>query len=55
MAIIFLIFLGAYYFFENRRRDSAYGPPQQLTEEEERVQGLLNKTDREMESFRYLF
>lgn len=43
-----------YYLWENKRRDAKYGPPSQLSEEEQRLQGLLNKTDREIESFRYV-
>lgn len=50
----FLLCLLGYYIFENRRRDALYGPPAQLTEEEEQAQGLSNKTDLEIESFRYL-
>ncbi|GES62070.1 MFS general substrate transporter [Aspergillus terreus] len=50
----FLLCLLVYYIFENRRRDALYGPPAQLTEEEEQAQGLSNKTDLEIESFRYL-
>ncbi|KAL4891479.1 major facilitator superfamily domain-containing protein [Aspergillus ambiguus] len=50
----FLLCLLIYYVFENHRRDSLYGPPAQLTEEEEQAQGLSNKTDLEIESFRYL-
>lgn len=53
-AIFFLCCLFGYYIFENRRRDALYGPPTQLTDEEERMEGLLNKTDQEIPSFRYL-
>ncbi|GIJ89508.1 hypothetical protein Asppvi_008450 [Aspergillus pseudoviridinutans] len=49
----FLLCLLVYYIFENRRRDALYGPPAQLTEEEQ-AQGLSNKPDQEIESFRYL-
>ncbi|KAL3475720.1 major facilitator superfamily domain-containing protein [Aspergillus californicus] len=54
LGTFFLVCLLFYYIYENRRRDSVYGPPTQLTEEEERAQGLSNKTDLEIESFRYL-
>ncbi|KAL4914619.1 major facilitator superfamily domain-containing protein [Aspergillus aurantiobrunneus] len=54
LGAFFLICLLLYYIFENRRRDSVYGPPAQLSEEEERAHGLSNKTDLEIESFRYL-
>ncbi|UDD58863.1 hypothetical protein AFCA_006286 [Aspergillus flavus] len=51
LGAFFLICLYVYYIFENKRRDAAYGPPSELTEEEERMQGLSNKTDLEIESF----
>jgi hypothetical protein len=54
LGAFFLGCLLIYYIFENRRRDARYGPPTQLTEEEERAQALSNKTDLEIESFRYL-
>ncbi|EIT74891.1 major facilitator superfamily domain-containing protein [Aspergillus flavus] len=54
LGAFFLICLYVYYIFENKRRDAAYGPPSELTEEEERMQGLSNKTDLEIESFRYV-
>ncbi|KAL4871857.1 hypothetical protein BDV12DRAFT_205707 [Aspergillus spectabilis] len=54
LGAFFLGCLLIYYIFENRRRNAQYGPPNQLTEEEERDQGLSNKTDLEIESFRYL-
>jgi hypothetical protein len=44
----------AYYIWENRRRDALYGPPSLMTENEELQQDLSNKTDGEMESFRYV-
>lgn len=54
LAVFFLCCLLVYYIFENRRRDALHGPPTQLSEEEERMEGLLNKTDQEILSFRYL-
>ncbi|OJJ07289.1 hypothetical protein ASPVEDRAFT_363578 [Aspergillus versicolor CBS 583.65] len=54
LGAFFLLCLLLYYIFENRRRDAKYGPPTQLTEEEERAHALSNKTDLEIESFRYL-
>ncbi|KAL3475561.1 major facilitator superfamily domain-containing protein [Aspergillus californicus] len=50
----FLILLLAYYKYENARRDRLYGPPEAFTESEEFAQGLSNKTDMEIESFRYI-
>ncbi|KAF7175522.1 hypothetical protein CNMCM7691_008623 [Aspergillus felis] len=49
----FLLCLLVYYIFENRHCDALYGPLAQLPEEEQ-AQGLSNKTDLEIESFRYL-
>ncbi|KAL4737962.1 major facilitator superfamily domain-containing protein [Aspergillus similis] len=54
LGAFFLICLLCYYICENRRRDAKYGPPTQLTTEEERAHALSNKTDLEIESFRYL-
>ncbi|KAF7596897.1 hypothetical protein BBP40_011942 [Aspergillus hancockii] len=54
LGAFFLICLLAYYIIENKRRDAVYGLPSDLTETEERMQGLSNKTDLEIESFRYV-
>lgn len=50
----FLICLLVYYVFENQRRDRSYGPPAQMTETEELTLGLSNRTDLEIEDFRYV-
>jgi hypothetical protein len=55
LGIFFLICLYVYYIWENRRRDRLYGSPQQLTEAEELHDELSSKTDREIESFRYVY
>ncbi|KAJ5873725.1 uncharacterized protein N7529_002155 [Penicillium soppii] len=52
--IFFLICLYVFYVWENRRRDKLYGSPRELTESEELQDELSNKTDHEIESFRYL-
>ncbi|KAL4813468.1 major facilitator superfamily domain-containing protein [Aspergillus spinulosporus] len=52
--VFFLILLLAYYAWENKRRDRVYGPAGQFTESEELEQGLSNKTDLEIPSFRYV-
>jgi hypothetical protein len=52
--IFFLIYLYGFYVWENRRRDRLYGSPRQVTEAEELEDELSNKTDHEIESFRYL-
>lgn len=54
LSLFFLICLYVYYRWENRRRDKAYGLPEQLTVDAELQDELSNKTDREIESFRYL-
>ncbi|RHZ44861.1 uncharacterized protein CDV56_102539 [Aspergillus thermomutatus] len=54
LGAFFLICLLVYYVFENRRRDAVYGPVTELTESQELAQGLSNKTDLEIESFRYV-
>ncbi|KAL2817058.1 major facilitator superfamily domain-containing protein [Aspergillus cavernicola] len=52
--VFFLVLLLAYYNYENNRRDRLYGRPEEFTESEEVAQGLSNKTDLEIESFRYV-
>ncbi|KAL5339026.1 major facilitator superfamily domain-containing protein [Aspergillus crustosus] len=52
--VFFLILLLAYYSWENKRRDRVYGTAGQFTESEEVAQGLSNKTDLEIPSFRYV-
>ncbi|KAL4798008.1 major facilitator superfamily domain-containing protein [Aspergillus venezuelensis] len=52
--VFWLILLLAYYAYENKRRDRVYGPPSHFTESEEVAQGLSNKTDLEIPSFRYV-
>lgn len=43
-----------FYVLENRRRDTLYGSPREMTETEELEDELSNKTDHEIESFRYV-
>ncbi|KAJ5102427.1 hypothetical protein NUU61_004649 [Penicillium alfredii] len=52
--VFFLICLYIFYTGENHRRDQVYGSPRQLTEAEELQDELSNKTDHEIESFRYV-
>ncbi|KAJ6090059.1 hypothetical protein N7467_005275 [Penicillium canescens] len=52
--IFFLICLYVFYIWENRRRDRLYGSPREITEGEELQDELSNKTDHEIESFRYV-
>jgi hypothetical protein len=54
LSLFFLICLYSYYTWENRRRDSLYGLPEEMTVGAELQDELSNKTDREIESFRYL-
>ncbi|KAJ6024816.1 hypothetical protein N7540_005613 [Penicillium herquei] len=54
LGIFFLICLYGFYTWENRRRDRLYGSPRQLTEADELREEFSNKTDHEIESFRYV-
>ncbi|KAJ5715574.1 uncharacterized protein N7483_012755 [Penicillium malachiteum] len=54
LSIFFLLCLLAYYIWENRRRGHLYGSPEEMTVGAELHDELSNKTDREIESFRYL-
>ncbi|KAJ5652911.1 hypothetical protein N7507_010337 [Penicillium longicatenatum] len=54
LSIFFLAILYVYYTWENRRRDRVYGSPGQMTVGAELQDELSSKTDREIESFRYL-
>jgi hypothetical protein len=50
----FYICLYTYYVWENRRRDRRYGRPEEMTVTQELQDELSNKTDWEIESFRYV-
>ncbi|KAJ5788924.1 uncharacterized protein N7518_005935 [Penicillium psychrosexuale] len=52
--IFFLACLYLFYVSENRRRDRLYGSPVEMSETEELQDELSNKTDHEIESFRYV-
>jgi hypothetical protein len=54
LSIFFLLCLYFYYTYENRRRDKLYGSPEEMTVGAELQDELSNKTDREIESFRYV-
>lgn len=54
LSVGFLIALYVYYTYENRRRDRLYGSPEEITVGEELQDELSNKTDREIDSFRYI-
>jgi nicotinamide riboside transporter PnuC len=54
LSLFFLISLYSYYTWENHRRDRLYGLPEEMTVGAELQDELSNKTDREIESFRYL-
>ena len=54
LSIGFLICLYSYYTYENRRRDRLYGAVETITVGAELQDELSNKTDREIESFRYI-
>lgn len=54
LSIFFLVVLYFYYIYENRRRDRLYGRPEDMTISSEMQDELSNKTDTEIESFRYI-
>ncbi|KAJ6164633.1 hypothetical protein N7470_003305 [Penicillium chermesinum] len=54
LGIFFLMCLRVFYMWENRRRDRLYGSPADLTSAEELQDEISNKTDHEIESFRYV-
>ncbi|OQE46524.1 hypothetical protein PENCOP_c001G06015 [Penicillium coprophilum] len=54
LSVFFLLCLYSYYTWENRRRDRLYGSPEQMSVGAELQDELSNKTDREIDSFRYL-
>lgn len=54
LSIGFLFALYLYYTYENRRRDRLYGPAETITVGAELQDELSNKTDRQIESFRYI-
>lgn len=54
LGVFFLTCLYVFYVWENRRRDRLYGTPEHFTETEELQDELSNKTDQEIESFRYV-
>ncbi|KAL3459466.1 major facilitator superfamily domain-containing protein [Aspergillus heterothallicus] len=54
LGIFFLTCLLFYYIWENKRRDAKYGPPADMNEAEAIAEGMSNKTDLEITSFRYM-
>ncbi|KAJ5960749.1 uncharacterized protein N7479_007899 [Penicillium vulpinum] len=54
LSVFFLLCLYSYYTWENHRRDRLYGLPEQINMGAELQDELSNRTDREIESFRYL-
>ncbi|KAJ5979818.1 hypothetical protein N7481_007116 [Penicillium waksmanii] len=54
LSIFFLVVLYFYYIYENRRRDRLYGRPEDIAVGAELQDELSNKTDTEIESFRYI-
>lgn len=53
LGVFFLALLLAYYIIENKRRDRKYGLPSDVSETDDLAADLSNKTDRQIESFRY--
>jgi hypothetical protein len=54
LGIFFLTCLLVYYIWENKRRDAKYGIPVELSDAQAIAEGMSNKTDLEIESFRYM-
>lgn len=54
LGIFFLMCLRVFYMWENTRRNRLYGSPEQLTSAEELQDEFSNRTDHEIESFRYM-
>lgn len=54
LAVCSLVGLYAYYSWENKRRDRVYGSPDALPIGQQLQLELLNVTDKENESFRYV-
>ncbi|KAL4863323.1 hypothetical protein BDV12DRAFT_202232 [Aspergillus spectabilis] len=54
LGVFFLVCLLVYYMWENRRRNVKYGAPTDMSEIEAMAEGLSDKTDQEITSFRYV-
>lgn len=54
LSAFFLVCLYMYYAWANRRRNKRYRLPEEMTVGEEMQEELSNKTDWEIESFRYI-
>jgi hypothetical protein len=54
LGIFFLTCLLVYYIWENKRRDAKYGTPVELSDAQAIAEGMSDKTDLEIESFRYM-
>ncbi|KAL4783345.1 MFS general substrate transporter [Aspergillus varians] len=54
LGVFFLVGLLLYYIWENKRRDAKYGRPVDMSEVDAIAEGLSNKTDMEIRSFRYM-
>jgi len=51
--IFFLMSLLAYYVWENRRRDRVFGLVAEISEAQDLAEDLSNKTDMQLQNFRY--
>lgn len=54
IAAFFFLCLYTYYVWENRRRDRRYGRPEEMPVTQVLEDELSNKSDWEIESFRYV-
>jgi hypothetical protein len=53
LGIFFLVLLLAYYVWENKRRDKVFGIVTEASEMQELVEDVSNKTDMQLQNFRY--
>ncbi len=53
LGIFFLVLLLAYYVCENKRRDRVFGLVTEISESQDLAEDLSNKTDMQLQNFRY--
>jgi hypothetical protein len=53
LGIFFLVCLLVYYIWENKRREKMFGQAREISDVQELAEDVSNKTDRELQNFRY--
>lgn len=53
LGMFFLVLLLVYYIWENKRRDRGFGDVAEISEVQELAEDLSNKTDMQLQNFRY--